>query len=76
MEACLFILGAVGLIGHKFQNLKTWAANANASTVSFVVIGITILIYAYLARIKKRWLAIPLCSAIAGVITYAMGVSF
>lgn len=71
----LIYLGAVGLIG-QISKFETWAANSNASTVSFVVIGITILIYAYLARIKKRWLAIPLCSAIAGIVAYAMGVNF
>jgi hypothetical protein len=57
----------------KFEN---WTVGEGKSTVSFIVIGITILIYAYLARIKKRWLAIPLCSAIAGIIAYAMGVGF
>ena len=70
----LIYLGAVGLIS-QISKFETWSANSNASTVSFVVIGITILIYAYLARIKKRWLAIPLCSAIAGIVAYAMGVN-
>ncbi|GAA4936990.1 DUF3360 domain-containing protein [Algibacter agarivorans] len=71
----LIYLGAVGLIS-QISKFESWSANSNASTVSFVVIGITILIYAYLARIKKRWLAIPLCSALAGVIAYSMGVNF
>ncbi|SHJ14251.1 DUF3360 family protein [Algibacter luteus] len=71
----LIYLGAVGLIS-QITKFESWASSVNASTVSFVVIGITILIYAYLARIKKRWLAIPLCSAIAGIVAYAMGVNF
>lgn len=71
----LIYLGAVGLIS-QITKFESWASGIDASTVSFVVIGITILIYAYLARIKKRWLAIPLCSAIAGIIAYAMGVNF
>lgn len=71
----LIYLGAVGLIG-QITKLETWSSNSNISAVSFVVIGVTIVIYAYLARIKKRWLAIPLCSAIAGIIAYAMGVNF
>lgn len=71
----LIYLGAVGLIS-QISKFELWASNANASTVSFVVIGVSIFIYAYLAKIKKRWLAIPLCSAIAGVITYSMGVNF
>tara|TARA_B100000809_G_scaffold32497_2_gene28405 strand:+ start:23516 stop:24970 length:1455 start_codon:yes stop_codon:yes gene_type:complete len=71
----LIYLGAMGLVG-QISKFEMWASNANASTVSFVVIGVTIIIYAILARIKMRWLAIPLCSALAGVITYAMGVDF
>ena len=71
----LIYLGAVGLIS-QISKFESWSVAENASTVSFVVIGITILIYAYLARIKKRWLAIPLCSAIAGIVAYAMGVNF
>ena len=71
----LIYLGSVGLVS-QISKFELWASNSNASTVSFVVIGVTIFIYAYLAKIKKRWLAIPLCSAIAGVITYSMGVNF
>lgn len=71
----LIYLGAVGLIG-QITKFELWAAAENASTVSFVVIGITVFVYAYLARIKKRWLAIPLCSAIAGITAYAMGAGF
>lgn len=71
----LIYLGAVGLIG-QITKFETWSAASNIGAVSFVVIGVTIFIYAYLARIKKRWLAIPLCSAIAGVTAYAMGAEF
>lgn len=71
----LIYLGAVGLIS-QISKFETWSSNANAGAVSFVVIGITVLIYAYLAKIKKRWLAIPLCSTLAGVTSYIMGVHF
>ncbi|MCL7754850.1 DUF3360 family protein [Polaribacter sp. Z022] len=71
----LIYLGAVGLIS-QIAKFKAWSISTGESTVAFVVIGITIFIYAYLARIKKRWLAIPLCSAIAGLIAFAMGVDF
>jgi len=71
----LIYLGAVGLIS-QITKFESWAASENVSTVSFVVIGVTLIIYAVLARLKKRWLAIPLCSAIAGGIAYAMGVNF
>ena len=71
----LIYLGAVGLIGQltKFGN---WAAAGEISHVSFVVIAITIIIYAYLAKVGKRWLAIPLCSAIAGIVAFALGADF
>lgn len=71
----LIYLGAVGLVG-QIGKFRLWAEASNASRVSFVVIGLTILVYAYLARIKKRWLAIPLCSGIAGIVSYVMGVQF
>ncbi|MEO9571906.1 MAG: DUF3360 family protein [Polaribacter sp.] len=71
----LIYLGAVGLIS-QISKFESWAAAENVSTVSFVVIGVTLIIYAVLARLKKRWLAIPLCSAIAGGIAYVMGVNF
>jgi len=71
----LLYLGAVGLIG-QVGKFEKWSTSIDMSYVSFVVIFITVLIYAYLARIEKRWLAIPLCSAIAGIAAYAMQVPF
>lgn len=71
----LIYLGAVGLIG-QIAKLNKWAEAGNVAVVSFAVIGATLLIYAYLARVGKRWLAIPLCSAIAGIIAFAMGAEF
>ncbi|WP_143169447.1 DUF3360 family protein, partial [Vibrio quintilis] len=38
--------------------------------------GVTVMVYAYLAKVNKRWLAIPLCSAIAGIVAYIMGADF
>lgn len=71
----LIYLGAIGLIS-QIGKLEKWAKLGDTSTISFVVIGITILIYAYLARVEKRWLAIPLCSVIAGFVAYFMGAHF
>ncbi|MFK7900483.1 MAG: DUF3360 family protein [Cyclobacteriaceae bacterium] len=71
----LIYLGAVGLIG-QITKLEKWAGSIDIGAASFVVIGITILIYAYLARVNKRWLAIPLCSVLAGVIAFSMGADF
>jgi len=71
----LLYLGAVGLIG-QIGKLEKWSTGAGIGAVSFVVIGVTVLVYAYLARVQKRWLAIPLCSAIAGIIAFSMGTDF
>ncbi|HBT87311.1 DUF3360 family protein, partial [Desulfobacter sp.] len=71
----LIYLGAVGLEG-QIKSLGKWAAAGGVSTVSFAVIGATVLVYAYLARVQKRWLAIPLCSGIAGIIAFTMGADF
>ncbi|WP_282014263.1 DUF3360 family protein [Marinifilum flexuosum] len=71
----LIYLGAVGLIS-QISKLGAWATAGDVGYISFAVIGITILIYAYLAKINKRWLAIPLCSAIAGIVAFALGADF
>ena len=44
--------------------------------LAFVVIIATILMYAWLEHIKKRWLAIPLGALMAAVIALAMGAPF
>lgn len=71
----LIFLGATGLIS-QMGKLLSWAEAGGVGLVSFVVISITIIIYAVLARLKKRWLAIPLCSAIAGFTAFILGAEF
>lgn len=71
----LIYLGAVGLIG-QLSKLEVWASGAGIGHVAFLVIFVTVLVYAYLARVKMRWLAIPLCSALAGVVAFALGADF
>lgn len=71
----LIYLGALGLIG-QIGKLETWAAGADQSHIAFIVITITLLIYTYLAKVKMRWLAIPLCSAIAGIVAFLLGADF
>ncbi|WP_422128089.1 DUF3360 family protein [Vibrio hannami] len=71
----LIYLGAVGLIG-QINKTEAWAASTDQGYISFAVIGVTLAVYAYLAKINKRWLAIPLCSLIAGIIAYLLGAEF
>lgn len=71
----LIYLGAVGLLGQIGKTNK-WAASTDQGYIAFAVIGITVLIYAYLAKIGKRWLSIPLCSFIAGIVALVCGADF
>lgn len=73
----LIYLGAIGLIG-QLGKLKSWVPSSQTDKgyIPFIIIGATILIYAYLARVNKRWLAIPLCSALAGVMAFGLGAEF
>lgn len=71
----LIYLGAVGLIS-QISKIKIWGNETNIYALSFLIIGITIFIYAYLVRINKRWLAIPLCSLVAGVLSFVLGAEF
>jgi hypothetical protein len=71
----LIYLGAVGLIS-QINKLEAWSTSVGQSSVSFVVILVTIFIYAYLARVKMRWLAIPLASLVAGIVAFVMGAPF
>ncbi|MEN4006838.1 MAG: DUF3360 family protein [Methanobacteriaceae archaeon] len=71
----LIYLGLVGLID-QITALGGWAAGIGNESIFLVVILLTIIIYAYLARIGKRWLAIPLCSLIALIVALLMGGPF
>jgi len=68
----LAYLGLIGMIG-QINALGGWATGVGKGYISLVVILLTIISYAYLARIGKRWLAIPLCSLIGLVAALLMG---
>ena len=71
----LVYLGAMGSIG-QIGSLKTWADAQGVGYVALAVLAVNIIAYAWLARIGKRWLAIPLCSVLAVVIALALGAPF
>ncbi|QQL44098.1 DUF3360 family protein [Sulfuriroseicoccus oceanibius] len=73
----LIFLGLTGAIKYVGQ-LKAWGASAEVGVphLATVLIGVTIIVYAVLARFKMRWLSIPLCSAIAFGLAYALGAPF
>jgi len=68
-------LGVSGLI-EEIGRLRVWAADIGQELLFLVVVLTAILVYAYLARIGKRWMAIPLCSAFAIAIALIMGAPF
>lgn len=68
----LITLGMMGLLS-QLAAFRTWATGIGNEFVFFLVILVTILTYVGLARIGKRWLAIPLCALVALVVALVMG---
>ena len=76
----LVFLGFGGATG-QIKSLFDWASGLqikhqldySLSHVAFIILLVNIIVYSYLARIGKRWLAIPLCSITAIVIAFATG---
>ncbi|PVZ72370.1 DUF3360 family protein [Pelagibaculum spongiae] len=71
----LVYLGAMGSIS-QIESLKSWADSLDIGHIALAVLFVNIIAYAWLARIGKRWLAIPLCSILAVVVALAMGAPF
>ncbi|WP_299432082.1 DUF3360 family protein [uncultured Meiothermus sp.] len=71
----LIILGVVGLLA-QLDALRKWAVGLERELIFLVIVAATILLYAYLARIGKRWLAIPLASLVAVLAALGMGAPF
>jgi len=71
----LIYLGMMGVVS-QLNQFKGWAIANDVGPVFFIVLLVTTIVYAALAKFGKRWLAIPLCSAIALIISLLMGASF
>jgi len=71
----LVFLGATGTIS-QISDLMSWGADSNVEFAAAAALLITVVLYAYLARVGKRWLAIPLCSAAALAVALALGAPF
>ncbi len=71
----LLYLGFIG-ISSQITKLFAWANGFDMGYIAFVVVFATIVMYAYLEHVRMRWLAIPLGSALAGVIAFALGAPF
>ena len=71
----LLYLGFIGITG-QVQKLFSWAEGFDMGYLAFIVLIVTIVMYAWLEHIQKRWLAIPLGAGIAAAIAFAMGAPF
>ena len=71
----LVYLGAIGTIG-QVKAIQKWATGIEMGYIGFTVLIANLILYAYLARVKKRWLAIPVCSFLAAVVALILGAPF
>lgn len=71
----LLFLGFIGMTS-QIKSLYAWADGFDMGYVAFTVVLATIIMYAYLEHIGKRWLAIPLGAVLAAVIAFAFGAPF
>lgn len=79
----LIFLGFSGAMS-QITGIQTWSRGLESSTVQagalgflgLVILGVTVVLYSYLARIDKRWLSIPACSLLALTIALVGGASF
>ncbi|MCF1427268.1 MAG: DUF3360 domain-containing protein [Shewanella sp.] len=69
------LLVYLGIMGAQSQinNLLDWSTELNMGYIGFTVLFLNVVLYAFLAKVGKRWLAIPACSALAVVVALAMG---
>ena len=71
----LLYLGFIGTIS-QVKNLFAWAEGIGMAHIAFVVILLTIILYAVLENFQKRWLAVPLSCLLGGGVAFAMGAPF
>lgn len=71
----LVYLGAIGTIG-QVKAIQKWANTIELGYIGFSVLIANLILYAFLARIGKRWLAIPVCSFLAAIVALILGAPF
>ncbi|MFB6349225.1 DUF3360 family protein [Moraxella sp. ZJ142] len=71
----LLYLGFVGLIG-QVKKMIDWSNTIGLPHLAFIIIIATIVMYALLEHWQKRWLAVPIGCALAGLIAFAFGAPF
>ncbi len=71
----LVYLGAIGTIG-QVKAIQKWATGIELGYIGFAVLIANLILYAFLARVGKRWLAIPVCSFLAAAVALILGAPF
>ncbi len=79
----LVFLGFTGAMSQIAQ-IQSWAVGLESADVvkgsmgyiGLVVLGVNIVLYAFLAKINKRWLAIPACAVTGLIIALIFGAGF
>ncbi|USD66234.1 DUF3360 family protein [Vibrio sp. SCSIO 43136] len=79
----LIFLGFTGTMS-QIGSIQSWASGLQSAEVAagsmgwvgLIVLGVTIAIYAFLAKIGMRWLAIPVCAFVGLLIALALGAGF
>ncbi len=73
----LVFLGFSGAMG-QISKIQSWSTGleGNYGYVGLIVLAVNIVLYAYLARINKRWLAIPACAFAGLAVALALGAGF
>jgi hypothetical protein len=79
----LVFLGFTGAFSQisKIQSWSTGLESADVTAgsmgyVGLIVLAVNVVLYAFLARINKRWLAIPACAITGLLVALALGASF
>lgn len=71
----LVFLGVKGVTS-QIAALSLWAQSTGIGYAILPILGVTAVIYAWLAKVNKRWLAIPLCSSAAIAVALLLGAQF
>jgi hypothetical protein len=71
----LVFLGIKG-VSSQITSLSGWATDVGSGFIILPILAVTAIIYAWLAKVKLRWLAIPLCSAAAMAVAFALDAPF
>jgi len=81
----LVYLGFTGAFS-QIEKIQEWSVGLESASegviagslgyIGLLVLAINVILYAFLARINKRWLAIPACAITSLIIALALGASF